>query len=374
NITDFTSNSSNMDEVMKKKLQKLDESLRHPAGSSAVDSLCEETAALSTSRKKKKKKKKKIQQNLGSQVSEQQDKEEPYPDTVVTSIEESNSSVQPFTHPDENSREWRQISRRWRSKLEKLANIDINNTNRLGNLTLVLTDEFRIAKGSDGTEVFLGLRDDGTEVAVKRMIKSNYQVLRNEEKFLRLFDSPSIVRYVDFAKDKDFGYLVLQLCEYTLEEYIQDHLPDDSAERSLVLKKLVKEVLCSLQVLHDQQTKVLHRDIKPQNVLIGRNIKGQARLADFGISRRLKQGETTLRTSIAGTRCWKAKENIHEKFNTGYKRSSDIQVGFQYLSVNSKFWMINENPNERPTVEQTLAHPFFWTDDRYNVILMTFDR
>uniref|UniRef100_A0A8C1SJW3 Protein kinase domain-containing protein n=1 Tax=Cyprinus carpio TaxID=7962 RepID=A0A8C1SJW3_CYPCA len=386
-----------MDEVMKKKLQKLDESLRHPAGSSAVDSLCAETAALSTSSKKKKKKKKKIQQELRSQESEQQDKEEPYPDTVVTSIEESNSSVQPFTHPDEISREWRQISRRWRSKLEKLANMDFSNTNRLGNLTLVLTEEFRIAKGSDGTEVFLGLRDDGTEVAVKRMIKSNYQVLRNEEKFLRLFDSPSIVRYVDFAKDKDFGYLVLQLCEYTLEEYIQDHLPDDSAERSLVLKKLVKEVLCSLQILHDQQTKVLHRDIKPQNVLI--DTKGKARLADFGISRRLNLSQTTLRTSSAGTRCWKAKETLDEEANIGYKRSSDIQVAgmlvYYILSgghhpfgedVDCEYnisrgryslehldddvakdlveWMINENPNERPTVEQTLAHPFFWTDDR----------
>ncbi|XP_016099456.1 uncharacterized protein [Sinocyclocheilus grahami] len=390
-----------MDEVMKKKLQKLDESLRHPAGSSAVESLCEETAALSTSRKKKKKKKKKkkIQQEVGSQEGE--GKEEPFPDTVVSSIEESNSSVQPFTQPDETSipRRWHQTSHRWRSKLEKLANIDASKTYRLGNLTLILDPEFLIAKGSDGTQVFLGLRDDGTEVAVKRMNRFNYQDLRNEEEFLRLpeLESSSIVRYVDFAEDAHFGYLVLQLCEYSLEEYIQDHLPDDSAERSLVLKKLVKEVLYSLQVLHDKKTKVLHRDIKPQNVLI--DIKGQARLADFGISRRLKQGETTLRTSIAGTRCWKAKENIHEKFNTGYKRSSDIQVAgmlvYYILSgghhpfgedVDCEYnisrgryslehldddvakdlveWMINENPNERPTVEQTLAHPFFWTDDR----------
>ncbi len=37
-------------------------------------------------------------------------------------------------------------------------------------------------------------------------------------------------------------------------------------------------------------------------------------------------------------------------------------------------WMINEDPNERPTVEQTLAHPFFWTDDRYNMISITSDR
>ncbi|XP_026124103.1 serine/threonine-protein kinase/endoribonuclease IRE1-like isoform X2 [Carassius auratus] len=231
------------------------------------------------------------------------------------------------------------------------------------------------------------------------MKKSNYHVLKNEEQFLRLpeLDDPSIVRYVDFAEDAHFGYLVLQLCEYTLEEYIRDHLPDDSAERSLILKKLVKEVLCSLQVLHNRKANILHRDIKPQNVLI--DINGKARLADFGISRRLKQGETTLRTSIAGTRCWKAKETIQENFNTRYKRSSDIQVagmlvyfilsrgqhpfGEQpYCEVNileGRYsldpldddvakdlveWMINEDPKNRPTVEQTLAHPFFWTDDR----------
>ncbi len=63
------------------------------------------------------------------------------------------------------------------------------------------------------------------------------------------------------------------------------------------------------------------------------DINGKARLADFGISRRLKQSETTLRTSTAGTRCWKAKETIDEEANNGYKRSSDIQVGFQYFSI-----------------------------------------
>lgn len=78
--------------------------------------------------------------------------------------------MQPLTRPDENpniSRRWHQTSHRWRSKLEKLANTDASRTYRLGNLTLVIDREFLIANGSDGTQVFLGLKDDGTEVAVK---------------------------------------------------------------------------------------------------------------------------------------------------------------------------------------------------------------
>ncbi|KAK2914373.1 hypothetical protein QQF64_029567 [Cirrhinus molitorella] len=144
-----------------------------------------------------------------------------------------------------------------------------------------------------------------------------------QTKLQEKLDNPAIVRYVDLAEDAHFGYLALQLCEYTLDKYIQDHLPDDSAERSSVLKKLVKEVLCSLQVLHDQKTKVLHRDIKPQNVLIGPFCEVN-----------ILQGRYSL-------------EHL------------DDDVAKDLVE-----WMINENPNNRPTVEQTLAHFFFWTDER----------
>lgn len=58
------------------------------------------------------------------------------------------------------------------------------------------------------------------------------------------------------------------------------------------------------------------------------DVRGRARLADFGISRRLPKGQTTLHTSSAGTRCWMAKETLAEDADIPYKRSTDIQVSF----------------------------------------------
>ena len=72
---------------------------------------------------------------------------------------------------------------------------------------------------------------------------------------------------MDFVEDEHFGYLVLQLCEYTLEEYIE--LGNEFPGGRLPEKAIVQQVLTSLKILH-QDPPILHRDIKPQNVFIGK--------------------------------------------------------------------------------------------------------
>ncbi|XP_068569559.1 serine/threonine-protein kinase/endoribonuclease ire-1 [Cebidichthys violaceus] len=329
-----------------------------------------------------------------NRTDQQESPNDPTPAPVAESAQASNGiPIQPGTSKQLQAFP---ISKRWSDQLKKLSRTDERERTRVGGLTFVNQKEFCIAVGSHGTEVFLGLRHDGTEVAIKRMSKNNDEELTNEIGFLRLseLDHQFIVRYVDEEKDSNFRYLALQLCEYTLDEYIKNH--DDV----LLMKKLVFQFLESLKVLHcpcDSSPPILHRDLKPQNVLI--DVMDRVKLADFGISRRLSKGQKTYRSGRAGTQCWMAGETLEGGDDTPYKPSTDIQVAgmlsYYILSgghhpFGDNFdcepnihkgiytlghvkdvlakdlieWMINKEPKNRPNVEACLNHAFFWTTDR----------
>lgn len=103
---------------------------------------------------------------------------------------------------------------------------------------------------------------------------------QREARLLSTVDHPSVVRVIDFESGKDGTVLVLELAEgETLEQALKAG-PFEPRRAIRVLLQLAEGLLA----IHERG--IIHRDIKPQNVVIGAGLKGeQARLLDFGIAR-----------------------------------------------------------------------------------------
>ena len=174
-----------------------------------------------------------------------------------------------------------------------------------------------------GTSVYVGVLQDGSEVAVKRiLIQAGEYLAENEKEILSSIQCPNIVSYLHFMKDDLFIYLLLDLCEETLKDMVNSQTAEFMSDHG---PRMIKEILTGLEFLHSRG--IVHRDLKPSNVLV--DIEGQMKLADFGISRVLNEDETTVFTDPKGTQGWMPAEVI-EAMNHGrkcrFKKKSDMQV------------------------------------------------
>ncbi len=96
---------------------------------------------------------------------------------------------------------------------------------------------------------------------------------------------PNIVSVFDVGDDGDLHYIVMELVEgITLKRFIE-------RKGRLDIKEAVGiaiQIAMGLDVAH--QNHVVHRDIKPQNIIISR--EGKIKVADFGIARAVSQTTT----------------------------------------------------------------------------------
>lgn len=78
--------------------------------------------------------------------------------------------------------------------------------------------------------------------------------------------------------------------------------------------EILKQVCQGLVVAHSQDPPIVHRDIKPQNILIGYDKEGlRAKISDFGLAKQVNP--LTLMASARGTRCFKSPEAFDD-FNS----------------------------------------------------------
>lgn len=125
---------------------------------------------------------------------------------------------------------------------------------------------------------------DDRIVAVK-ILKDEYlsnedftRRFRNESKAIAILSHPNIVKVYDVSFGQRFQYIVMEYVDgITLKEYIEQ-------QRDIKWKEAVHftvQILRALQHAHDKG--IVHRDIKPQNIMLLPD--GTVKVTDFGIAR-----------------------------------------------------------------------------------------
>ena len=238
---------------------------------------------------------------------------------------------------------WEERSKVHREKFIKLREYGTkypDEIKEINGVRVCCTEEFRIGRGSDGTRVYVGLGKDGYEKAVKRLPKDDCCLAEQEKKVLNELNatkSQHVLNYwfLDDQCDKDYLFLILDLCEETLENFVSR---SSLEQLKTIAPKIIQQILKGLVDLHGDPTPILHRDIKPSNIL--RDVNDNWLLADFGISRILTRGASTHPSYQRGTEDWRAVETYPSNEETQnvkvrYKKESDIQVGFGDYSIDA---------------------------------------
>lgn len=210
------------------------------------------------------------------------------------------------------------------------------------NSLVVHTDQV-IGQGSCGTIVFKG-SFEGRDVAVKRMLSQYYELASQEVSFLQASDDhANVVRYFCQQKDDHFLYIAVELCQASLFEVWETEKAKTEERRvELATLKLAiqQDMTRTLQQLaaglhHLHKLRIIHRDIKPQNILVAYPKRTQPAgltrlvISDFGLGKNLPDNVSTLvdPTGNAGTSGWKAPELISQPRETESNHSRGTSNG-----------------------------------------------
>ena len=216
----------------------------------------------------------------------------------------------------------------------------------------------------------------------------------NEVKIYEHLNHPNIIKYIFSEQISNYYFLYL---EYIPGGSIKNMIDQFGGFNEILIRKYTKQILSGLKYLHDK--KIIHRDIKCANILIGNN--GFIKLTDFGCSKKISMklakkdsssnGEYC--TSLKGTIPWCAPEVIcHKKYGkkadiwslgctliemTGNQPWGNIENIFQvmnkigksnlipdipdYLSNNFKNFLrlcFKRDPKQRPNLKTLMKHNF----------------
>jgi predicted Ser/Thr protein kinase len=185
-----------------------------------------------------------------------------------------------------------------------VLNVAVTETGRL------LADRYRVLKplGTGGMATVFLAEDErlGRRVAVKRLHAHSPDDMalrfQREAKLGASLNHPNLVSVFDTVTD-DEGVLIVM-------EYVEGETLADVVRRGRVEPERALEILRGTAAALDEAHRqgVVHRDVKPGNVLLGR--RGDVKLADLGIGTATESTKITREGALLGTPSYMAPEQL----------------------------------------------------------------
>ena len=167
---------------------------------------------------------------------------------------------------------------------------------------VIVSDRYEVVAkiGTGGmAEVYKAIDQKLNRYVALKVLKAEF---REDESFVNKFRSeaqaaaamshPNVVNVYDVGEDLGLQYIVMELVEgITLKEYIQK-------KGRLTPKEVISiavQVCSGIEVAHNNN--IVHRDIKPQNIMI--SLEGKVKVTDFGIAK--ATSSNTISTNAMGS-------------------------------------------------------------------------
>nr|WP_322348805.1 Stk1 family PASTA domain-containing Ser/Thr kinase [Paenibacillus albus] len=192
-------------------------------------------------------------------------------------------------------------------------------------------------------------------------VKVLRQQFVHDEEFIRRFrreaqsaaalSHPNVVSIYDVGQEDDTHYIVMEYVEgNNLNEIIKERAPLQADEAI----RIATQICDALDHAHHNQ--IIHRDIKPHNILIGKN--GRVKVTDFGIARAVTSSTITQTGSVVGSVHYFSPE--HAKGVVTGEKSDLYSLGIVlYQMVTGKLPFLGESPISVALkhLQETFAEP-----------------
>ncbi|MCU6708949.1 Stk1 family PASTA domain-containing Ser/Thr kinase [Paenibacillus sp. J5C_2022] len=177
-------------------------------------------------------------------------------------------------------------------------------------------------------------------------VKVLRQQFVNDDEFIRRFNReaqsaaslshPNVVSIYDVGQEDDTHYIVMEYVEgHNLNEIIAERAPLQADEAV----RIAQQICDALD--HAHHNHIIHRDIKPHNILIGNN--GRVKVTDFGIARAVTASTITHTGSVVGSVHYFSPE--HAKGINAGEKSDLYSLGIVlYQMLTGKLPFLGESP------------------------------